>query len=284
MKVTQNSRTVLTVLFDDVKSGWEQRILLRSDAHHDNKHCNHSVERRHLQEAKETGAWVLDAGDQFCAMQGKWDRRADEAQMRPELRGGNYLDRLVKYNSEFIEPYADRFLMFGLGNHETSILKHHQTNLTERMVERLNLKQRKHKIHCCGFTGYVRFKFRCNGTEQHSRNLFFHHGYGGGGPVTRGVIQSNRMAVYLPDADIVWSGHTHDEWVVPIARSRLSAAGEQYQDEQIHVKTPGYKDEYDDGHGGWHIERGAPPKPIGAVWLVFKYRNHKIEVDWSRAK
>lgn len=284
MKHALNSRTVLTVRFDNIKAGWEQRILLRSDAHHDNLHCNHTLERKHLQEAKDSGAWILDGGDQFCAMQGKWDKRADQTQMRDELRGNNYLDKLVKYNADFLAPFADRFLLFGLGNHETSILKYHQTNLTERMVERLNSKLNGHTVYCGGFTGYVRFLFTCNGTKRFSKNLFLHHGYGGGGAVTRGVIQTNRMAVYLPDADVVWTGHTHDEWVVPIQRDRLSHGGEQYQDEQLHVRTPGYKDEYADGHGGWHIERGAAPKPIGAIWLVFKFRGDRISMDFSRAK
>ncbi len=36
------------------------------------------------------------------------------------------------------------------------------------------------------------------------------------------------------------------------------------------VRTPAYKEEYNDGKGGWHVERGAPPKPLGGRWLVLK--------------
>jgi hypothetical protein len=36
------------------------------------------------------------------------------------------------------------------------------------------------------------------------------------------------------------------------------------------VRTPGYKEEYQDGYGGFHVERGAPPKPVGAAWLSIK--------------
>ena len=97
----------------------------------------------------------------------------------------------------------------------------------------------------------------------------YFHGAGGGGPVTRGVIQTNRMAVFLPDADFILSGHTHDSWVVPIARERISKAGRIYQDEQIHIRSATYKDEYGDGYSGLHVERGAPPKPLGGWWLRF---------------
>ncbi len=55
--------------------------------------------------------------------------------------------------------------------------------------------------------------------------MAYHHGYGGGGPVTKDVIQTNRRAVYLPDANIVISGHTHDRWIVPVTRNRISHIG-----------------------------------------------------------
>jgi len=106
--------------------------------------------------------------------------------------------------------------------------------------------------------------------------MYMHHGYGGGGPVTRGTIQTSRMAVYLPDADIIWTGHTHDEWIMPIQRARLSPHGRPYLDRTMHVRSPGYKDEFSE-QNGWAVERGMPPKPKGALWLRFymeNIRNH----------
>ena len=32
--------------------------------------------------------------------------------------------------------------------------------------------------------------------------------------------------------------------------------------------TGTYKEEYGDGSKGWHVERGAPPKPVGGRILV----------------
>jgi len=46
--------------------------LLRSDVHHDNPKCNQDLERKHLDEAIEYDAPIIDNGDLFCAMQGKW--------------------------------------------------------------------------------------------------------------------------------------------------------------------------------------------------------------------
>ena len=114
-------------------------VLLTSDRHHDNPHCNQELEKKHLDEAKERNAVIIDYGDLFCAMQGKFDRRASKDDIRPEHQHGNYLDKLVATATEFYAPYANNFAVMGPGNHETAMLKHHETNLTERLVERLNM-------------------------------------------------------------------------------------------------------------------------------------------------
>ena len=38
---------------------------------------------------------------------------------------------------------------------------------------------------------------------------------------------------------------------------------------QIHLAITGaYKEEFEDGFGGWHVERGAPVKPTGGRILT----------------
>jgi len=39
-KVEQTSRAVTTIRFDNIASGWQQWVLLRSDAHHDSPRCD----------------------------------------------------------------------------------------------------------------------------------------------------------------------------------------------------------------------------------------------------
>lgn len=278
--VEHDSRNVLTVRLNG-RGGDEFCFLLRSDAHHDNPECDQRLEEKHLKEAKERRAGIIDNGDLFCAMQGRWDKRSDKSKLRPEHREGRYLDLLVNTAAEFYEPYAENFLVIGEGNHETGILRHHETNITERLVERLNTK-RKTKIQAGGYSGWIRFLCQCN-NSRFSKKLYRYHGTGGGGPVTRGVIQTNRLAVFTPDADIVLTGHTHDSWVVPIARQRLNDAGAVYHDEQLHIRPPGYKDGWGDGYGGWEIERMLGPKPKGAHWLYIKLRSDRVEVREERA-
>lgn len=243
------------------------------------------MQRRHLDQAKRHKAGIIDIGDFFCAMQGKFDKRASKSSVRFEHQVDDYLDSLVRTAVDWFGPYAKQFIMIGMGNHETSILKKHEVNLTTRLVEALN-EQRDSTIYNGGYSGWVVFELFDEKTKETTTiRLWYIHGYGGGGPVTRGVIQSNRKAVYLPDANIVLSGHTHDEWIVPISRTRICLTTHQHiVDEQLHVQVPTYKDEYADGYGGWHIETGKPPKPTGALWLCFNNDAEKVSFDILRAK
>ncbi|MDQ7007929.1 MAG: hypothetical protein Q9Q40_11920, partial [Acidobacteriota bacterium] len=104
----------------------------------------------------------------------------------------------------------------------------------------------------------------------------------GGAPVTRGVIATNRMAVYLPDANVILTGHTHDEWLVPIARERCNGHGTVYRDEQLHVRVPGYKGAEDPS--SWATQRGYAPKTTGAAWLAIYRDGPRVAYEVQRAR
>lgn len=281
---TERTRNVHRLSIDLASTKDEQWILLQSDVHWDNPMCNRELLTSHWQQAKERNAPILDNGDFFCAMQGKWDKRANKDDLRDEHKSADYLDALVRTGADALHPYRDLLTIRGQGNHETGVLKRHETNLTERLVERLRMKG-SGQVALGGYSGFIVLDVSCHG-RRFPIKMHYHHGHGGGGPVTRGVIQTNRMSVYLADADIVWTGHTHDAWHVPIARVRLNGdCTAIVHTRQDHVRTAGYKEEFRDGWGGWHIERGGPPKPIGAVWLrIFMRDKDTVDHDLIEAK
>ena len=87
--------------------GSEQWVLLQTDCHWDNPHCDREMMQKHLDLALERNAPVIDAGDFFCAMQGKYDKRSSKKDLRPEHATGNYLDSLVNTAAEWLEPYKE---------------------------------------------------------------------------------------------------------------------------------------------------------------------------------
>lgn len=286
--VEQLGRNVHRLNFTATSREGEGWVLLRSDAHHDNPSSDNKLEEKHLQQALERGAAVIDNGDAFCAMQGKWDPRADKSALKPEHQVDDYLDALVSTYADFLAPYASQLAVMGTGNHETSVLNRRETNLTTRLVERLRTKTSE-PIFEGSYTGYLFIRMlRKTGNSQTTRTvcLWRTHGYGGAAPVTKGTIQTNRRAVYVPDAEIVVSGHTHQEWYFPVQRLRVSPKGRVYQDTQWHISLPSYKDSFKDGYsyGEWAIERGMPPAPTGAAWLRFYQDADVLKFDIERAK
>lgn len=287
-KVVQQSRNVFqaTIPLRRVKD-WESWLLLSGDRHWDNPHSNHKLQRKHLDQALERNARILDIGDLLCLMQGKYDPRSSKSSVRPEHQVDNYIDAVVRTAADFFAPYAQNFIAIAQGNHETSILKRLETNVIDRLTAVLNHTTGS-SVYNGGFSGWVRLLFTETGSKNKysGRQLILHydHGYGGGGPVTADVIQHQRRSVYLPDADIVVSGHTHDSWAREIVKLKLTKTGEVRQVPQWHIKCPTYKDEYADGYAGWAVERGSPPKPLGAYWLRFYWDNSEDMVKFEVIK
>ena len=260
-------------------------FLLRSDAHHDAIGADRDREERHLKMALALNAYILDIGDLFDCMQGRYDKRADRSALREEYQHGPYLDRLIDVAYERYKPYAERWLLMSPGNHETSVAKHNDTNLTERLYARL--KPHAPLLQIGTYQGFVRIRVSRRGHRFGNIAIAYHHGFGGSAPVTRGVIQSNRMAISYPDADIVWSGHTHTEFYLSLARIRLNSEDTVTRDEQTHIKSPGYKEDTLKGEG-WAVEKGFMPQSLGAwwlkVWIGDKSESKRIRYSLEPAK
>ena len=284
MLITEQSRNSHKITIPYCKDNSEFYFLLSADHHWDNPDSNRDMIKKHLKEALDRKGKVIIVGDFFCGMQGKYDKRSDKTKLRPEHQTGSYLDSLVNTAAEWLMPYRSAIALICLGNHETSIQARHETNLIERLVERLNVDN-PNKIYMGGYGGYLTLNFEhTSGGSRHPLKIKYFHGSGGGGPVTKGVIQSQRQAVYFPDADIVISGHVHEQYTICHMQERLDPQGAMYHKEQWHVRMPTYKDEYKDGFGGWHIETGKPPKPVGAYWLKVNVTTRELHYDFLRAK
>jgi hypothetical protein len=250
----------------DLAHGTEVYYL--SDIHWDNAHCDLKAFARDLSAAKAQGSPVFIFGDFFCAMQGKWDKRKSRDALRPEHHSGSYLDKLVSTAADWLAPYADCIALITMGNHEASILQHHETNLLERLHERLTQMN--------GYTGQTgAFAGFCNVGMKHigknvSSLLYWHHGYGGGGEVTRGMIDNSRTRGQVW-ADIHFSGHIHrrncDENIIQTLSSDKTEIKEH---RQLFLRGGTYKAE-DGGREGamdtWHTQKGRTARPIGG-WAV----------------
>lgn len=241
---------------------WEQWVLLRSDVHYDSKHCDIALQTKHLKEAQERNAMIFDFGDTFDVMQGRQDPRRNPDDLRPEYLKGEYYDTIIEDAIRFYKPYKENFVMFSHGNHETKVLKHSQTDLTKRLAFGLGALKGN-------YGGWVRFMFDGGGFRQSINLRYMHSGPGNHALVTRGVLDTARVSSWLTDADVVYIGHDHNQWIVPVEREGLTDEGRIVRKPILFVKGPGYQDSWGKGDKGWVVEKGFGPKPLGAVWLRF---------------
>jgi hypothetical protein len=269
MNITQQG-AVTIIRPEIIRAGWEQWVLLQSDQHIDSIFCNRELLIAHLDEAKRRDAWIISVGDLFDAMQGRFDPRRSMDELRPEYRRENYYDFVVQDVTRILYEYRDCFAVIADGNHELSVLKNANTNLADRLVS--NLRQAGASVVHGGYGGWVVLQLKTGPDgPYHTIKIRYFHGSGGEAPVTRGAIQTARQAVYLPDADVVVNGHSHNAYTIPISRERITDRGYHYQDIAWYLRTPGYKQSYGDGTGGWEVTRGGVPKPIGAIWLKLHF-------------
>jgi len=196
-------------------------VLLTSDWHWDSVHCNRDRLAEDLALAKKYNAAVLSLGDHFDVMGGKYDPRSNgKHDIREELQRGNYFDEVVRQGAEWLKPWKDQMALISLGNHETAVRKRQETCLTTRLVERLRFDGAR--VRQGAYAGWVLFRGQKGERNSSIFRLWYHHGYGGGGPVTRGVIDYSRYLVDV-DADAIVAGHIHQRTLIEAQRATVVA-------------------------------------------------------------
>jgi Icc-related predicted phosphoesterase len=250
----------------------ESRLAILSDLHWDNPKCDRDMLKRHLDYCLKESIPVMIVGDLFCLMQGKGDRRGNKSDIRPEHNNAKYLDSIVETAVEWFSPYASILTVIGYGNHETAIIKYQETDLLQRFVDLMNYKN-KSNIFTGGYGGWMVIKKEVKSNTLITKLLKYYHGSGGGGLVTRGAINLTRALEIYESMDVFVMGHIHENSSRNDVRDAVqyNPGKRTYEliQKEIHLAITGtYKEEYVDGFGGWHVERGAPIKPLGGRILT----------------
>lgn len=248
--------------------GYEQNFLIASDVHWDNPKCDRPLFKRTLDEGMDNNRLMGFNGDTFCLMQGNYDPRKSKSDIRPEHNVNDYLDAVIESGAQYFLPYARNIMYFGLGNHCSVVSRRNETNILKRFVTRLN-DLAGTNIQAMPYGFFLRIRMSNNKQKTRTTVFYAHHGQWGG-VVSRGTQGANRYGLIAPDADVCFSGHTHDEWVMTIPRFRLKANGEVVNEKQFHVKTGTFKEEALK-MSGFHAEKIVMPKALGATLVNVKY-------------
>ena len=279
MKLIKHGRNVHELQLEHTN-----QVAMLSDLHWDNPKCDQELLKKHLDYCKENLIPVMINGDMFCLMQGRGDNRRNKSDIRPEHNNARYLDSIVETAVEWFAPYADILTVIGYGNHETAIIKWQETDILQRFVDLLNLKCHSN-VQTGGYGGWLIVKLIKHNKAFPFRIKYF-HGSGGGGVVTKGALNLTRALEMYEGFDVFTMGHIHENSCRNDVRDSIkhqAKNGYKIEHKYLHSMITGtYKEEYQEGAYGWHVERGAPIKPLGGRILDLNIsRKQKDGQDFS---
>jgi len=251
------------------------RMGMFSDIHWDNPKCDWNLLKHDLDYCLKNEIPIMFNGDTFCLMQGAYDPRKMKGDIRPEHNNARYFDSIIETAVDFFLPYANLMTVVGYGNHETSIIKRQETDVIQRFVTLLNYKAGSN-VMTGGYGGWLivnqLVKAKSNITQ--ATKIKYFHGSGGGGLVTKGALNLTRAMEMYEGYDVFTMGHIHENSARNDVRDSINfhpSKGYYFNHKQIHSMITGtYKEEYINGLYGWHVERGAPMKPVGGRLLTIE--------------
>lgn len=282
MKLTRYEKNVHQL---DI-GGTEMKLAVMGDLHWDSPHCDREKLKKDLDYCLDNSIPILGIGDWFDIMASKKDFRGTKNTIRPEFKDDRYFDLIVEGAVEFFSPYAHLIQVCGLGNHETSILKHSETCIMSRFVDLMNYKNNT-KIQTGGYGGWFLVRMK-QGNKSVNFKIKYFHGSGGGGIMSQGALNLTRSLIKMSGADVYCMGHIHENSsrvnvVETLKTSPKHGAFIFYH--EVHLMVCGtYKEEYAGGVSGFHVERGAGIKPIGARILSLKMTRSQKKIGENLIK
>lgn len=160
------------------------------------------------------------------------------------------------------------------------VYERHETCLIERLCQ--SLRDKGGQTRKGGYSGWVRLRIGWNHTKHGSFVAYYHHGFGGGGPASKGTPDFPKIAEWI-DADAIICGHIHYKNYGAIQRARLNDHGVVVQKDLHFVRCSTYKDEFEDGYAGFHIENGRGPRTLGGWWQRVFVKNDQIQSQFIEA-
>ena len=179
------------------------------------------------------------------------------------------IDAAIDMAYEFLKPYAHLIEFIGIGNHEAHVSKRHHIDVMSILLYRLN-QLPNINIKPGGWCGYWHICIG-RGTKKSSWTQYRHHGAGGAAPVTKGIIDFQRMLAWLGDVDAIWIGHKHNKFVDLATKMHYYGQHNKSSTKQVTcVMTGSYLSTYgteDDTKPSYAQAWNLSPQQMGGVIL-----------------
>ena len=194
-------------------------------------------------------------------------------------QGVKPIDAAIEMAYEFLKPYAHLIEFIGIGNHEAHVSKRHHIDVMSILLYRLNQLSNVN-VKAGGWCGYWNISL----IRQSCRTgftMYRHHGAGGAAPVTKGIIDFQRMMSWLGDVDGIWIGHKHNKFVDLATKMHYNPVKNTSKSKQVTcVMTGSYLSTYGTEEGtapsyaqAWNLS----PQQMGGVILELSQRQRKFD-------
>lgn len=226
------------------------------DAHVGNRYCDIRALRAYLADSDDK-TYIIGGGDLIDAVVTKDIKRYTKAS--DDTDGDDIIDIQLNKLQEILEPYKDRIIGLGTGNHESTITKYHGTNPMRRLARRLNTVS-------LGFSWLVRLRFREAKGRGRTLTIRGHHGWGGGSRTQGADLTKYSKDIAYWAADMFLYGHVHRRQSDHIDRLAW-VGGKKLISKPKHIFICGtfLKTLSDTDDATYSEEKGYPPVSIGGI-------------------
>lgn len=188
-------------------------------------------------------------------------------------QGVKPIDAAIDLAYEFLKPYAHLIEFIGIGNHEAHVAKRHHIDVMSILLYRLNQLPNV-DIKPGGWCGYWNIHL-LRSTKKTTWTMYRHHGAGGAAPVTKGIIDFQRMLAWLGDVDGVWIGHKHNKFVDLATKMHYYGQHNKSSTKQVTcVMTGSYLSTYgteEDAAPSYAMGWNLSPQQFGGVILELSH-------------
>lgn len=196
----------------------EQGVFLLSDLHLGSSVNDEELLRNELAEAKKRKDRIAINGDVFDLILTRDSKRYHPSALHESLQGRDDLvNASLKLAVDLLSPVVDQIDMIGVGNHETSVEKYHNTCVVSLLIDALNHKlekqKKEHRIAAGGYAGFLHYSI---GEYLHS--IFYWHGAGGGKGLGNVLAEFIPKGFLIEGADTLWFAHRHVRVVSQLER------------------------------------------------------------------
>ncbi len=253
------------------KYGDVVKIKPIADVHYGCKHCDVRAFKRYMDD-HDDNTYFLGIGDFYDAiiMSDFRYRRSSDATVKEGM-----LDELVDMGAELLEPYKDKILGLGEGNHERKITLKFGTNLVQRLCNRLG-------VDFLGYSGLVKLSLR-EDKKGRGRTVVirYHHGWGGGSRTQGADLTKYSKDTKYWQADVFLYGHVHRKQADRVPRMGLVGETMVSKPKVLAICGTFLKTFSKGSESTYSEEGGYPPVDVGGLTINIRpdSRYFKMWVD-----